>query len=194
MCGIAGIVGLRPKQIASSKIRQMTRSLAHRGPDAEGFYENDRVAFGHRRLSIIDLSEAANQPQFDVSGRYSIILNGEIYNYKQVKEGLKDYHFRTGSDTEAILAAYAAHGKECVSLLNGMFAFAIWDDQRKELFIARDRLGVKPLYYSITGDGVLLFASEIRSILDSGLVPRTLDTNSVSGISFISRFTRPRRS
>jgi asparagine synthase (glutamine-hydrolysing) len=180
MCGIAGIVGLQSKDIASSKIRQMAQSLAHRGPDAEGYFVQDGIALGHRRLSIIDLSEAANQPQFDPAGRYAIILNGEIYNYKDVRRQLKDYSFRTESDTEAILAAYIAHGSDCVSMLNGMFAFAIWDNVRKELFIARDRLGVKPLYYSITTDGVLVFASELRAILDSGLVERALDHKSLS--------------
>jgi asparagine synthase (glutamine-hydrolysing) len=151
----------------------MTDRLAHRGPDAEGFFVGNAAALGHRRLSIIDLSAAANQPLYDDSGRYAIILNGEIYNYRDIRSSLPDYAYKTDGDSEAILAAFLKHGPECLSLLKGMFAFAIWDELEEELFIARDRLGVKPLYYSIA-DGALVFASEIRSILESDLVPRQL--------------------
>lgn len=179
MCGIAGIIGLKDKHLATKKIKIMSDSLSHRGPDAEGFYVEENVAFGHRRLSIIDLSESANQPLFDETNRYSIILNGEIYNYLDVKKNLNDYPFKTDSDTEVILAAYLKYGAECLSLLNGMFAFAIWDKTRQELFIARDRVGVKPLYYAINPNGVLVFASEIRAILNSGLIPRTLNKSSL---------------
>ena len=174
MCGIAGIFGLDDKIKTTEVIKLMAKSLAHRGPDAEGFFVDDGIALGHRRLSIIDLSKAADQPQFDSMGRYSIVLNGEIYNYRDVRNKIPDYPYRTNSDTEAVLAAYAKYGPECLELLNGMFALAIWDGQRKELFVARDRLGVKPLYYAQTSGGVLVFASEIRSILDSGLVARKL--------------------
>jgi asparagine synthase (glutamine-hydrolysing) len=175
MCGIAGIIGLKDTENAAAKIKRMSQSLSHRGPDAEGFFIDDRVALGHRRLSIIDLSETANQPLFDSTNRYAIILNGEIYNYLEVKNSFPEYPFRTESDTEVILAAYAKYGADCLSLLNGMFAFAIWDKTRRELFVARDRLGVKPLYYSQTPDGVFIFASEIRAILNSGLIPRKLN-------------------
>jgi len=177
MCGIAGIIGLRDKGDATTKIKRLANTLAHRGPDAEGFFIDDRVALAHRRLSIIDLSETANQPLFDVTGRYCIILNGEIYNYREVKSSFSEYPFRTESDTEVVLAAYVEHGTDCLSLLNGMFALAIWDSERRELFVARDRLGVKPLYYSQTADGVFVFASEIRTILDSELIPRHLSKN-----------------
>ncbi|HKP68501.1 MAG TPA: asparagine synthase (glutamine-hydrolyzing) [Pyrinomonadaceae bacterium] len=180
MCGIAGIGGMKDTHAAGSAIRRMTDRIAHRGPDADGFLIEDGVALGHRRLSIIDLSEAANQPQFDVNDRYAIILNGEIYNYRDVKAKLPDYPYKTESDTEAIIAAYSALGPACLELLNGMFAIAIWDRQRHELFVARDRLGVKPLYYSITSDGVFVFASEIRAILESGLVERKLDGEALS--------------
>ncbi|HEV8590952.1 MAG TPA: asparagine synthase (glutamine-hydrolyzing), partial [Pyrinomonadaceae bacterium] len=180
MCGIAGIVGLEDKERASGKIKRMAESLSHRGPNAEGFFIDEGVALGHRRLSIIDLSETANQPLFDSTDRYAVILNGEIYNYKEAKQTFTDYPFRTESDTEVILAAYIKHGADCLSLLNGMFAFAIWDNECKELFVARDRLGVKPLYYSITTDGAFVFASEIRAILDSDLVPRELNEHAVS--------------
>lgn len=180
MCGIAGVAGITDHQRSRAIIERMTTSIAHRGPDADGFLVEDGIALGHRRLSIIDLSEAANQPQFDSTGRYAIILNGEIYNFRDVKAQLPDYPFRTESDTEAIVAAYAKHGPECLALLNGMFAIAIWDQVRRELFIARDRLGVKPLYYALTPDNVLVFASEIRAVLESGFVGRNLDRSSLS--------------
>lgn len=180
MCGIAGVAGIKDQADSRSTIERMTACIAHRGPDADGFFVDDLIALGHRRLSIIDLSESANQPQFDSTNRYAIILNGEIYNFREVKKQLPDYPFRTESDTEVILAAYAKHGPDCLALLNGMFTIAIWDKVRRELFIARDRLGVKPLYYSLTSDGVLVFASEIRAILASGLVERKLDRSSLS--------------
>jgi len=174
MCGIAGIAGLPDKNTLETAIRNMTDRLSHRGPDAEGYFLGNASALGHRRLSIIDLSEAANQPVYDSTRRYAVILNGEIYNYKEIRDRLEGYPWQTHGDSEVILAAYIKHGPDCLSLLNGMFAFAIWDDEKKELFVARDRLGVKPLYYSLTADGTFLFASEIRSILASGLVPRSL--------------------
>lgn len=179
MCGIAGIVGLKDKQDAADKIGSMMQSLAHRGPDAEGRFVAEGVALGHRRLSIIDLSEAANQPMTDHTGRYTIIYNGEIYNFRDIKARLADYPFSTESDTEVILAAYIKYGPECLSLLNGMFAIAIWDQHERKLLIARDRLGVKPLYYSIGGDGVLVFASEIRAILSSEIVERKIDAEAL---------------
>jgi asparagine synthase (glutamine-hydrolysing) len=175
MCGIAGIVGLKDKEIANQKIRLMTESLKHRGPDATGIFVADKIALGHLRLSIIDLSEAANQPFFDASKRYSITFNGEIYNFQDVKKLLPEYPFRTDSDTEVILAAFEKYGPDCLSLLNGMFALAIWDNLRKELFVARDRLGVKPFYYAQTANGEFVFASEIRALLNSQLIPRKLN-------------------
>ncbi len=180
MCGIAGIAGSKVNKNYAQTIQRMTGSMVHRGPDAEGYFMDDGIALGHRRLSIIDLSEAANQPIFDHYKRYSLVLNGEIYNYREVRAELKEYEFRTESDTEVILAAYAKYGPDCLQHLNGMFAFAIWDDQLAELFIARDRLGVKPLYYSILRSGNLIFASEIRSILASDLVPKKLSTSGLN--------------
>lgn len=179
MCGIAGIVGLSDQSLAREKISLMTESLKHRGPDATGLYVADKIALGHLRLSIIDLSESANQPQFDITNRFSITFNGEIYNFREVKNLLGDYPFRTDSDTEVILAAYAKYGKECLSLFNGMFAFAIWDRDRRELFVARDRLGVKPFYYTQSADGTFAFASEIRALLNSRLVPRRLNESGI---------------
>jgi asparagine synthase (glutamine-hydrolysing) len=179
MCGIAGIIGLNNQSQATELIKRMSQSLAHRGPDAEGFYIDQNAAFTHRRLSIIDISDSANQPIFDETKRFLIILNGEIYNYLEVKQKLSDYPFKTFGDTEVILAAYLKYGAECLSLLNGMFAFAIWDKIKQELFIARDRLGVKPLYYAINQEGHLIFASEIRAILSSELVSRKLNTSAL---------------
>jgi asparagine synthase (glutamine-hydrolysing) len=173
MCGIAGI--LEFKGSADQKaVRHMTRAMAHRGPDATGYFAEDQLAFGHLRLSIIDLSSAANQPFTDVSGRYVMVYNGEIYNYQDLRVLMPGCSFRTTSDTEALLAAYAKWGPDCLQYLRGMYAFAIWDLQEKELFLARDRMGVKPLYY-YKDDNRLIFASEIRGILATSLVKRKLD-------------------
>ncbi|MEO5906353.1 MAG: asparagine synthase (glutamine-hydrolyzing) [Saprospiraceae bacterium] len=173
MCGIAGIINRGQMINLHEPIDAMTNRIAHRGPDAHRVYADHRVALGHRRLSIIDLSESANQPMTDHSGRYLIIYNGEIYNYAEVKSTIKNYPFRTDSDTEVILAAYILWGPSCLDKLNGMFALAIWDKQEETLFIARDRLGKKPLYY-YHADHLFVFGSEIRSLLSSGLVPHKL--------------------
>ncbi|MGQ0829905.1 MAG: asparagine synthase (glutamine-hydrolyzing) [Bacteroidota bacterium] len=187
MCGINGIIGLSDASIAKQKIIAMNTCMQHRGPDDEGIFVNDKIALGHRRLSIIDLSAAGHQPMRSSDGRYQIIYNGELYNYKELKfelqrviSGSKQsaYFFQTNTDTEVIIAAYARWGTDCLKHFNGMFAFAIWDDQNKELFIARDRLGIKPLYYLYT-DGIFAFSSEIRSLLASELIPRKLDENSL---------------
>lgn len=130
----------------------MLKSIRHRGPDASGIYHNGKCLLGHNRLSIIDLSKEANQPFSDTSGRYQLIFNGEIYNYKELKAEIGGrYDFKTSSDTEVLLATYIVFGKDCLEKLNGMFAFAIWDKEKKELFAARDRFGVKPFYYHQAG-------------------------------------------
>jgi asparagine synthase (glutamine-hydrolysing) len=179
MCGIAGIVSLRGDGVdRMSIVKRMNQSQIHRGPDAEGFYQDTHIALGHRRLSIIDLSSDANQPMVDESGRYVISFNGEIYNFPELKARLKSYPFRTTSDTEVILAAFIEFGETCVSQFVGQFAFAIWDRHEKRLFLARDRLGEKPFYYFIS-DGIFIFASEIRAILSSGLVPKNICTSSL---------------
>ena len=175
MCGIAGIAGIADPAAARPRIERMTQRMEHRGPDAEGFYVRPQVALGHRRLSIIDLSDAASQPITDPSGRYTIIYNGEVYNFQEVKAALPaSYTFQSNSDTDVILAAYMEWGPDCLSRLNGMFAFAIWDEVEQRLFIARDRLGIKPLYLHVR-DGQLVFASEVRSLLASGLVEARID-------------------
>ncbi len=179
MCGISGIVS---SALSSDKIipalQRMNKAIAHRGPDAEGIWNDDYAYLGHRRLSIIDLSDAGKQPMHSYNNRYVITYNGELYNYKELRLQLQraiqgtteqPYFFSTQTDTEVILAAYLRWGKDCLQYFNGMFAFAIYDRQDKTIFIARDRLGVKPLYYSFQNQ-TLLFASEIRAIGKSGLI------------------------
>ncbi len=159
-------------------IRRMTDSMAHRGPDADACWVEGNIALGHRRLSIIDLSAAANQPFTDVAGRYVIVFNGEIYNYREVKQLIDDYPFHTTSDTEVLIAAYLKWGADCTRYLRGMFAFVIWDRREREIFMARDPMGVKPLYYFRNRE-TLLFASETRALLASGLVERKIDADSL---------------
>jgi asparagine synthase (glutamine-hydrolysing) len=188
MCGINGIVNFKGTEKAKQLVQQMNACLSHRGPDNDGVFAVEGVVLGHRRLSIIDLSSAGNQPMFSADGRYALVYNGELYNYQALKfdlqraesgAGKAAYLFKTDSDTEVILAAYARWGKECLRLFNGMYAMAIWDEQEKELFIARDRMGIKPLYYSQAGDA-LIFSSEIRAVMESGLVKRKLDREALA--------------
>ncbi len=145
-------------------IRKMDQITSHRGPDGTGVFLDDGISFGHNRLSIIDLSERANQPMSSFDGKQIIIFNGEIYNFKELKRELGDYPFRTESDTEVILAAYKKWGIDCVKKFNGIFAFAVWDRERKDLYLARDHIGIKPLYYFHNG-GKFIFSSEIKAIL-----------------------------
>ncbi|MFI5157011.1 MAG: asparagine synthase (glutamine-hydrolyzing), partial [Chitinophagales bacterium] len=180
MCGIAGILAFNRQNADQDQVRQMMNTMKHRGPDADGLFMDAEMGLGHRRLSIIDLSAAANQPFSDHAGRFTIIFNGEIYNYAQVKSLIKNYPFRTSSDTEVILAAYSIWGTECLHYFRGMFAFAIWDGLEKELFLVRDRMGVKPLYYTVQ-ENRLIFASEIRAILATGLVERKLSQHALTG-------------
>lgn len=167
MCGIAGILHFNNEPVLDNKLKQMTDVLIHRGPDGEGHWVNSKknVGFGHRRLSIIDLSQAGKQPMHYAGNRFTITFNGEIYNYLEIKNILinKDYNFKSETDTEVILAAYHYWGKDCLSQFNGMFAFAIWDEQEQELFCARDRFGEKPLYYYKDKD-YFVFASEMKAL------------------------------
>ncbi|MFT5183810.1 MAG: asparagine synthase (glutamine-hydrolyzing) [Flavobacteriales bacterium] len=176
MCGINGIFGLETLTDVPQIIGRMNEAMAHRGPDADGLYTDDRVALGHRRLSIIDLSDAGNQPFHSADGDVVLVVNGEIYNYIELKEQLSDYPFKTESDTEVLIAAYLKWGISMLQKLNGMFALAVWDRRSNEMFLARDRMGIKPLYISRQKQQIL-FSSEIRSLLESGLVPRKLDEN-----------------
>jgi asparagine synthase (glutamine-hydrolysing) len=174
MCGISGIYGLSNRSQADAIVRTMNSCIAHRGPDDEGFYVDDKVALGHRRLAILDLSPAGHQPMHSDDGNLEMIFNGEIYNFLHIQKLIPEHNFKTKSDSEVILAAYKKWGKECLQHFNGMFAFAIWDKQKQELFIARDRLGIKPVYY-YKSDTAFLFASEVRALLASGLVPRKIN-------------------
>ncbi len=152
MCGIAGYVTTKNKP-DQDVLKRMTDRIAHRGPDGEGFYLDDDCGLGHRRLAIIDL-EGGDQPIYSSDRRYVIVYNGEIYNYKELRTELQEYgaDFYTESDTETILAGFSRWGTDVVSHLRGMFAFAIWDSLKKELFLARDPWGIKPLYiYEETG-------------------------------------------
>ncbi|HEX8845392.1 MAG TPA: asparagine synthase (glutamine-hydrolyzing) [Pyrinomonadaceae bacterium] len=168
MCGIAGFVSrekARGHADASAVLDRMCRIIAHRGPDDQGTFVEDRVALGMRRLSIIDLS-GGHQPMSGCDPEVKIVFNGEIYNFRELQRELeaRGHHFKTHSDTEAILHAYEEYGSKCPEHLRGMFAFAIWDARRQELFIARDRVGKKPLYYTITPAGTLIFGSELKSL------------------------------
>jgi asparagine synthase (glutamine-hydrolysing) len=152
----------------------MADALAHRGPDAQGLWQDKGVVLAHRRLSIIDLDAASNQPFHSSDGRFTLVYNGEIYNYRALRHEFGAYPFRTKSDTEVLLAAWGALGPQCLDKLEGMFAFAVWDAQLNVLTLVRDRFGIKPLYYHQAGQQ-LCFASEVRALLASGLVPRKLD-------------------
>jgi asparagine synthase (glutamine-hydrolysing) len=168
MCGIAGIVSIDPREISMQRLKVMTDVLKHRGPDGEGWWisENNMVGLGHRRLSIIDLSDNGKQPMHYANGRYTISYNGEIYNYLELKSLLvkKGYSFQSNTDTEVILAMYDFKREQCLNDLDGMFAFAIWDSKEKTLFCARDRFGEKPFFYYYEPGKYFVFASEMKAL------------------------------
>lgn len=178
MCGINGFIS--DKHSGSEKhaiVSKMNTVLSHRGPDNAGIWEGDNLCLGHRRLSIIDLSEESNQPFFSSDRRYVIVYNGELYNYRELKLELQraahgtdvtPYFFKTQSDTEVVLAAYIRWGNKCLDYFNGMYAFAIYDTVKKKLIVARDRVGVKPLYYYY-GEAGFIFSSEMRAIIHAGI-------------------------
>ncbi len=184
MCGIAGIVSFSASpRDESGVVKSMREAVAHRGPDDAGLYQSRdlRATFGHRRLSIVDLTPAGHQPMSNEDGRIWITFNGEIYNHLSLRDRLlKQGHcFRSMSDTESIIHLYEEAGPGCVPHLDGMFAFAVWDEPRRRLLLARDRLGKKPLYYARTGEK-LLFASEIKALLQSPDVRRAMDMQALS--------------
>ncbi len=176
MCGLAGSVN-RVAPCDREVLTAMTRALRHRGPDDEGFYVNDTVGLGHRRLSIIDLSPGGHQPLSNEDGSIWITFNGEIYNFQALREELlaRGHSFRGNSDTEVIVHLYEELGPNCVERLRGMFAFAIWDDRQRRLLLARDRVGKKPLLYATLSDGGLAFASEFQGMLAHPGVDRTVN-------------------
>jgi asparagine synthase (glutamine-hydrolysing) len=165
MCGICGIINFDRAPVEPSVLKKMMQSIKHRGPDDEGFFIHKNVGLGNVRLSIIDLSPAGHQPMFSPDKRYCLTYNGEIYNYLELKETLKEkYPFHTRTDTEVVLNAFIEWGPGCLQKFNGMFAFAVYDTRTGELFIARDRFGIKPFYYYLDGH-VFIFASEERALL-----------------------------
>ncbi|MEO9533042.1 MAG: asparagine synthase (glutamine-hydrolyzing) [Crocinitomicaceae bacterium] len=178
MCGINGIYEFSGFKRSDDLIVKMNERLAQRGPDAEGVHRDEFVQFGHRRLSIIDVDERSNQPFKSADGKLVMVFNGEIYNYKEIKAQLSDYPFQTDSDTEVVLAAYQTWGEKCLRSFNGMFSIAIWNLEKKELFICRDRLGIKPLYYVLT-DEEIIFSSSVRSILATGLIDKEIRKDSL---------------
>ena len=180
MCGIAGFTQFNQQEGTLETLQAMGNAILHRGPDAGGEYLDNYVGLAHRRLSIIDLSEAGNQPMTSSNQQYVIAFNGEIYNFLELRKELEQqgYSFNTHTDTEVILALYQKEGLNCLDKLNGMFAFALWDKQQKKLFIARDRIGKKPLYY-FQKDGRFAFASEIKSLLTLPNIPREIRLDAV---------------
>lgn len=166
MCGISGVISLDGNAVEEVPVRAMMAALKHRGPNDEGFFAEGNTGFGFVRLSILDLSQAGHQPMFSHDGRYVMVFNGEIFNYIEIREELKalGHVFRTQADSEVLLASFAEWGEDCLHRFNGMWAFAIYDREKKEVFIARDRYGIKPFYYCVLGQK-FIFASEIPAIL-----------------------------
>lgn len=192
MCGIAGIISAPGRLVAAETLRVMADSIKHRGPDGEGFWisPEGNVGFGHRRLSIIDLSPEAAQPMHYL-GRYSIVYNGEIYNYKELKKDLvkSGYNFKTQSDTEVILAAFDCYQSRCLQYFDGMFAFAIWDNKNRRLFAAKDRFGEKPFYYHFE-ENTFSFASEMKGLWAAG-APRKMSNKMMLNYLALSQVQYP---
>lgn len=192
MCGISGIYSLNGATVDLAQLRGMTDALGHRGPDGSGRFVKDIVGLGHRRLSIIDL-DGGSQPLANEDDSVHIVFNGEIYNFIELRDELQKagHRFKTRSDTEVIVHAYEQWGPQCVNHFNGIFAFAIWDDPRKRLFLARDHLGVKPLYYTVI-DGTLLFGSEIKALLAHPACPRRVDLAALGQLFTLRYVPSPR--
>ncbi|PIV39140.1 MAG: asparagine synthase (glutamine-hydrolyzing) [Candidatus Omnitrophica bacterium CG02_land_8_20_14_3_00__42_8] len=179
MCGIAGIISIQNRQINKDIIKVMCDAMFYRGPDDEGFYFGNsgvNIALGHKRLSIIDLTAAGRQPMSNEDNSLWIVFNGEIYNFKQIREDLikKGHVFKSNTDTEAVLHLYEEKGPDCLKDLRGMFAFAVWSEKEQRLFLARDRIGKKPLFYSAES-GDLVFASELNALMKNGDIKRDVD-------------------
>jgi asparagine synthase (glutamine-hydrolysing) len=177
MCGISGVFSVEPRSF-EIEVQLMNGAMKHRGPDDLGLWSTDFVTLGHQRLSIIDLSDSGHQPMHSSDAGLTLVFNGEIYNFEELKKEL-EYPFQSQTDTEVILAAWQKWGLDCLDRFNGMFAFAVWDHVKKQLTVVRDRLGIKPLYYYFDGER-LIFSSEMRSLLASGLVERKLCTKGLA--------------
>jgi asparagine synthase (glutamine-hydrolysing) len=194
MCGITGIFDSRGKrEIDRSRLDRMNESQHHRGPDEGSLHVEPGLGLGHRRLSIIDIS-TGQQPLFNEDGSVMVIYNGEIYNYQELIPELQalGHVFHTKSDTEVVVHAWESWGEDCVKRFRGMFAFALWDRNRETLFLARDRLGVKPLYYAVLDDGTLLFGSELKSLLAHGGMKRDIDPLAVEEYFALGYVAEPR--
>ena len=181
MCGLVGIFDSRDKRaIDAALLRRMNDSISHRGPDGDGLHTGPGIGLGHRRLSIIDLGGGA-QPMYDPAEDIALVYNGEIYNYKDLTRELEGlgYTFRTSSDTECIIHGWDAWGPDVVKKLRGMFAIALFDRRSDTLFLSRDRLGKKPMYYAELADGMVLFGSELKALLRHPDLPRELDPTAV---------------
>ncbi len=180
MCGIAGIFDIRGAPVSRREVEQMCDALVARGPDDQGYYVNDGIGLGMRRLSIIDLA-TGTQPVRNEDGTVQVVLNGEIYNYRELRRSLEaqGHQFYTASDTEVIVHLYEEYGAQCVDRLRGMFAFALWDERQQRLLVVRDRLGIKPLYYG-QFDGKLVFASELKALLQLPWVSRELSWSALA--------------
>lgn len=194
MCGIAGIFNTRNEDIPQIElINRMTDAITHRGPDESGVHLEPGLALGHRRLSVIDIA-SGQQPLFNADRSAAIVFNGEIYNFMQLRPELEalGYRFTTNSDTEVILHAWQAWGSQCVQRLRGMFAFAIWDQKRRHLFLARDRLGIKPLYYALLPNGHFVFGSELKALLPHPALPRERDPMAIEDYFAYGYIPEPR--
>ena len=194
MCGIAGIFDTREaRHVDASLLERMNQSQFHRGPDDGGVHIEPGVGLAHRRLSIIDLSNG-HQPLFNEDGSVVVVYNGEIYNFPELTTELlaAGHQFRTHCDTEVIVHAWEEWGEACVDRFRGMFAFAIWDRNQGSLFLARDRLGIKPLHYALLNDGRLLFGSELKSLLVYDGLPGTIDPRSVEDYFALGYVPEPR--
>lgn len=188
MCGITGFIS-KSQLFSKDKLIAITDQIAHRGPDAAGYFYEDKVGLGHRRLSIIDLSNAANQPMYSACGNFVMVYNGEIYNYKEIVLKL-NVELKTTSDTEVILEAFVQFGKDCVQMFNGMFAFAIYDKAKNELFICRDRMGIKPIFYYLD-DQTFAFSSELKSLFELFPEKKTINASAVTQFLHLNYIPAP---
>tara|TARA_Y100001980_G_C14556160_1_gene346707 strand:- start:3849 stop:5723 length:1875 start_codon:yes stop_codon:yes gene_type:complete len=191
MCGIVGILNTNKEKVSRSILKKMTNEIVHRGPDGEGYYVDDYIGIGHRRLSILDLSEAGNQPMQSQNRRFVLSYNGEVYNFKELRSELQKlgYRFQSQTDSEVVLNSWVEWGEKCVIRFNGMFAFSIWDKRHRTLYLVRDRFGVKPLYYAKFGE-VFLFASEQKAILQNPKAKKIIDKSAlVEYFTFQNLFT-----
>lgn len=188
MCGILSVLNFDGKYLDKDLIFRMRDTMSHRGPDDAGIYLNRAIALGHRRLSIIDLSETGRQPMKNEDGSLLLVCNGEIYNYVELRQDLqkKGHIFSSTSDSEVIIHQYEEDGEECLQKFNGMFSFVLWDSRKRKLFAARDRLGIKPLYYFKDKKKVII-ASEIKAIIEDTDVPRTPDYRAIADYLFAGR-------